>query len=372
MKKLFIYPIMTLCLLACGERSHYDIKGTVADSKYDGKYVYLYEYGAVRAMPKDSALVEKGKFAMKGEQDSPALYTLHFIDKENDEAQTNTGEVAPFTALLTLQNAKYSIDINELSTVSGTPENNSFSQLQKDLWKVREEMGAVIDRMNSDNDDIVNRAEEQYEQIEAEALVLVKEYIEKNPNALTSAKLLYDFRYDLNEEERRDMISKAGEEFLAVPGIDRIIEHLAILEKVAVGKSFSDFDMADPQGRMRKLSDYAGKGKVVLVDFWASWCPPCRADMPHLVALYKEYANHDFEIVGVSLDRTDEAWKKGIADLHITWPQMSDLKFWHNEAATLYGVNSIPHTVLIDKDGTIIAKNLRGKALEEKLREVLK
>ncbi|MDH6342879.1 peroxiredoxin [Parabacteroides sp. PFB2-12] len=372
MKKLFIYPIMTLCLLACGERSQYDVKGTVADSKYDGQYVYLYEYGTTRVAPKDSALVEKGKFSMKGKQEIPALYTLRFAENEKSEAQTNTGEVAPFTALFTLQNAKYTIEVNELSTVSGTPENNAFSQLQQELRKVREEMASVTEDMRSDNEDIANRAEERYEQIEAEATALVKTYIDNHPNAPTSAKLLYDFRYDLSEEERREIVSKAGDAFLAVPGIDRIIEHLAILEKVAIGKPFSDFDMADPQGKMRKLSDYAGKGKVVLVDFWASWCPPCRADMPHLVALYKEYANQDFEIVGVSLDRTDEAWKKGIADLHITWPQMSDLKFWHNEAATLYGVNSIPHTVLIDKDGTIIAKNLRGKALEEKLREVLK
>ena len=119
------------------------------------------------------------------------------------------------------------------------------------------------------------------------------------------------------------------------------------------------------------MSDYAGKGKVVLVDFWASWCGPCRQEMPNVVKVYNQYKDKGFEIVGVSLDQTEEAWKKGIADLGITWPQMSDLKYWQCEAAAIYGVNAIPHTVLIDKDGTIIERNLRGEKLYERIAELL-
>ena len=111
--------------------------------------------------------------------------------------------------------------------------------------------------------------------------------------------------------------------------------------------------MADPKGEVHQLSEFVGNGKVVLIDFWASWCPPCRKEMPHLVELYKQYKNKGFEIVGISLDSKPEAWAKGVKDLNITWTQLSDLKGWQNAGAALYGVNSIPHTVLVDKDGTI-------------------
>lgn len=158
----------------------------------------------------------------------------------------------------------------------------------------------------------------------------------------------------------------------SVPGISYMIDHLNVLKKVAVGQKFTDFEMPDAKGEMHKLSEYVGNGKVVLIDFWASWCPPCRAEMPNLVKAYKDYKGKGFDIVGISLDSKADAWAKGVKDLNITWTQLSDLKGWQNGGAALYGVNSIPHTVLVDKDGTIIAKNLHGQELEDKIKEVLK
>lgn len=142
--------------------------------------------------------------------------------------------------------------------------------------------------------------------------------------------------------------------------------------KVAIGQKFTDFEMPNAKGEVHKLSEYVGNGKVVLIDFWASWCPPCRAEMPNLVKAYKDYKDKGFDIVGISLDSKADAWAKGVKDLNITWTQLSDLKGWQNSGAALYGVNSIPHTVLVDKDGTIIAKNLHGQELEDKIKEVLK
>lgn len=112
--------------------------------------------------------------------------------------------------------------------------------------------------------------------------------------------------------------------------------------------------------------------KTVLLDFWASWCGPCRREMPNLVEAYKKYRNKGFEIVGVSLDRDAEAWKNGIEKLDITWPQMSDLKYWDCEGAKLYAVSSIPHTVLIDGEGIILARSLHGEELQEQIAEALK
>ena len=109
-----------------------------------------------------------------------------------------------------------------------------------------------------------------------------------------------------------------------------------------------------------------------MVDFWASWCGPCRQEMPNLVEIYAKYKSKGFEIVGVSLDQTADAWKNGIKQLKMTWPQMSDLKYWNCEGAKLYAVSSIPHTVLIGKDGTILDRGLRSEDLQKKLAELLK
>ena len=112
--------------------------------------------------------------------------------------------------------------------------------------------------------------------------------------------------------------------------------------------------------------------KPRIVDFYASWCGPCRREMPNLVEAYAQYKGKNFEIVGVSLDQDGAAWKEAINKLNMTWPQMSDLKFWQSEGAQLYAVNSIPHTVLIDGDGTIIARGLHGEELQTKIAEAVK
>lgn len=130
--------------------------------------------------------------------------------------------------------------------------------------------------------------------------------------------------------------------------------------------------MKTPDGKDISLSDYAGKGKYVLIDFWASWCGPCRKENPNLVALYKEYKNRDFEIVGVSLDNNRDAWIKGIKDDNITWPQMSDLKGGASELVRQYGVKVIPYTVLLDKEGKVIETNLSGEKLKNKLETLIR
>lgn len=138
--------------------------------------------------------------------------------------------------------------------------------------------------------------------------------------------------------------------------------------RLAPGNQAPEIELPAPGGEMLKLSSL--KGKVVLIDFWASWCAPCRRDNPEVVKLYQRFNNKGFEIFGVSLDRTRDAWLTAISKDGLIWPHVSDLKYWQSEAAKTYGVKSIPHTVLIDRDGLIIARGLRGKSLERKLEEI--
>ena len=174
-----------------------------------------------------------------------------------------------------------------------------------------------------------------------------------------------------NAEQQREILNMTSEEFKAKKDVKRILEQLEAQEAVAIGKEFIDFSMKTPEGETVSMSDYAGKGKYVFIDFWAAWCGPCISEMPNVVAAYEKYKNKDFEIVGVSFDDNKDDWIKGIKDLNMTWPQMSEVSGWETEVVKLYAIQGIPHTVLLDKEGIIIAKDLRGKQLHDKLAELL-
>lgn len=370
MKKILPLAAVALLMAACSEKPGYEITGTVANADLNGNYVYLYEYGKPDVMPFDSALVTNNTFSFKGTQDGSMLATISFSSEVVPEQR---GQATPFKTAFTLENGKLSITLDSTSVVVGTPANDAEKALKDAVAPFRAEMKKAVEDMRSEDKSIVDAAEKKYDEISDKITEAVCNYILQHTDQKMPAKYLSDYRYQLNEAQQNEIISKADSTFKSVPGIDKLMAHLDVLKTVAVGKKFVDFEMADPKGEMRKLSDYVGNGKnVVLIDFWASWCPPCRKETPHLVELYKQYKNKGFEIVGVSLDSKADAWAKGVKDLKITWPQLSDLKGWQNAGAALYGVNSIPHTVLVDKDGTIIAKNIHGEEIDAKLKEVLK
>ena len=367
--KKYLSLAASLLMVACSQKPSFEIQGTVADSQADGKQVYLVKYG--EEAPIDSAVVTNGAFTFQGEQATPTLCVLYVGDQEM--RRVSAGENAPYTAIFTLENARLQAVLNEEApAVSGTPENDAFKALQDQVKGIRAKAEPLTDQLKSADEAVKEAAMEQYEAIEAEASQALKAYIEANCDKQVAAKVFSDARYDLSDEDQEAILAKANDTFKAVRGIDKMIEHLNILKNSAVGKKFIDFEMADAEGKMHKLSEFVGNGKVVLIDFWASWCPPCRADMPNLVAAYKQYKSKGFEIVGISLDSKADAWAKGVQDLGITWTQLSDLQGWKNAGAALYGVNSIPHTILVDKDGTILCKQLHGKEIAAKLEEILK
>jgi len=194
-------------------------------------------------------------------------------------------------------------------------------------------------------------------------------FVSANSSSPVAAYIVYDAYRHQPLEEIKAAMAKLDESIATSPYYQLISERASKLESVAVGQEAPDFTMNDTEGNAFSLSSL--KGKYVLVDFWASWCGPCRRENPNVVKLYSEFKDKGFDILGVSLDEKKDAWLKAIEDDQLAWNHVSDLKGWKNEAAQLYAVSSIPHTVLLDPEGKIIAKNLRGEELRNKIAELL-
>lgn len=364
--KKFIYLFAAVAFLAaCNGKKGYQITGTIENAT-DGETVYLQKPEGRQLQKLDSAIIQNGKFTLKGQQDTALVCYLTYKGKDTDN-----GKSMDFF----LENGQINIQLttdNHIAT--GTPNNNIYQAIRQQLNDLNKQMFITYESMS---DTVLT--DEQREAKAKEMEVLDKKMVEVTNAAITqnitNAVGIYLLKrnfYNMSVEELDPLITKIPAEFANDEAIVKIKNNVEKMKITAVGQKFTDFTMQTPDGKEIKLSDYVGKGKVVLVDFWASWCGPCRREMPNLVEIYKKYKSQGFEIVGVSLDRDAEAWKKGIEQLHITWPQMSDLKYWDCEGARLYAVSSIPHTVLIDGEGTILARGLHGEELQEKIAESLK
>jgi thiol-disulfide isomerase/thioredoxin len=182
-------------------------------------------------------------------------------------------------------------------------------------------------------------------------------------NDILGAAIILAGGFDYSYEDLKAVFEQVSEQYHNAPDYIKLSEKVGVFERSSIGTKFKDFSQATPDGEL--LEVLAVDGKYVLVDFWASWCKPCRAANPALVALYNTYAGKGFNILGVSLDRDENSWKQGILEDGLPWPQVSDLQFWQNEISTYYGVQFIPQNMLLDDDGIIVAKNMEPNELEE-------
>jgi peroxiredoxin len=199
---------------------------------------------------------------------------------------------------------------------------------------------------------------------------LQKNFVINNPKSYVTPSLLGSLSYEMEADEIETMINGLDTAVAAIPQIKNLKERVAVMKTVSVGHKAPDFNMNDVNGNPVALSSKIGS-KLLLVDFWAAWCGPCRQENPNVVEVYNEFHKKGFDVFGVSLDRKKEDWIKAIGDDKLTWTHVSDLQYWNNSAARIYAVNSIPSNFLLDETGTIIGKNLRGESLRNKVNEVL-
>ena len=351
----------SMVLTACNNEPAYKISGTI-ENVADGETVYLQEMQGRDMVILDSAIVKNGTFTFKGRQDSTVYRYITYQPQE-------------LWADLFLENGNILVKLGEESQATGTPNNDIYQGFKDKFVTYNQEMGELYQKARTDSTLTNEQREELMKQIEtkdAEAMDLVYNTIAANIANPVGIYLLPNYAAAFDLEKQAALADQIPAEYKSNERIARLISNIEVAKKTAVGQKYIDFAMNDPKGKEVKLSDFIGKNKYTLVDFWASWCGPCKKEMPNVVAAYKEYNKKGFGIVGVSLDNDGDKWKEAIKTWGMTWPQMSDLKGWNCEGAAIYGVRSIPATVLIDQEGNIIARNLRGDAIKEKLSELLK
>lgn len=315
-------------------------------------YVYLetYDQDGEKRERIDSVLIKDNKFAFAPrEQDTLSFYRLSIPRK--------------FATPLILEAGNITVDM-EAATGVGTPLNDALAGSAKALEQVRVDVQAKLEALDS------TATEEQQEAVINEATQgLEKSYEEQlkaNPkNALgTHALIALLTSSNVTPEKISSWKTFASEELLNEPTIKANLKVFEAKEATSAGKQFTDFAGTDSQGNANKLSDFAGNGHYTLVDFWASWCGPCRRSMPGLINLKKEFGAKGLQIVGVVVWDEVADHIKAVEELKITWPQIINKE----EATKLYGVQGIPHIMLIDPQGKIVARDLYG---EDVIRKVL-
>lgn len=382
MKKIIILALATFALYSCstdsGNKTGFEIKGNLLNSK--GEAIYLEKLTQAGVTTIDSAIIdEKGEFKMDHASPSIGFYRLK-INASNfcmlvlDSAQkvTITGDAR---------------DLGNTFKTEGSPDTKLFAEynvlaqgqkMRTDSLENIFRTAMVTLKLDSLRADSLSKElQKPYEVMVAQYSDIVAKKIKENSTSFASIMAIQQLRPE-NYLDVYKLLDKGltekypdNKDIKSFHGMVQQTEMMvARTEAIKVGSEAPELILPMPNDKDLALSSL--RGKVVLVDFWASWCAPCRKELPNVKRCYEKYKNKGFEILGVSLDKERDAWIEAISKEGLTWPQVSDLKFWQSEAVQVYAIQSIPYTLLIDKEGKIIATDLRGAELDKKLAEVLK
>lgn len=364
MRKLIVV-IIAITILGCQNQSKesYILTGYI-EGQQDGM-AYLRDRVAGLMVDVDSAKIENKKFIIEGKLEAPELLYIQIdgvpgrigVFMENSPMELNIQSVEPL---------EY--------TVSGSKSHSLLDGLDDALASYDEKLRLLEDEISGaekeDNTGLINSKRMEYETLENERRNEIKQYISQNPDMPVSVYIATrQLSNGADAVEMRNIFSIFDTSLSGTRYYDAMASNVETMEKVAPGKPAVDFTLENTMGEEVSLSDF--RGQIVLISFWASWCPYCRAENPNLVKVYDEFGGDKFTVLGVSLDRNKEAWLKGIEEDGLEWEHVSDLEGWRSAPADLYAIRSIPQNVLIDENGIIVERNVKYHELGEKLQQML-
>jgi peroxiredoxin len=384
-RRLVVMIVLAAAIASCGKKSTgkggFSVSGTITNSPV--KMVYLEEIPMTTMQPllvDSSAVDAKGKYSLKAAATEASVYNIRLAESAYPLAGLiNDADKITVDATFNKENNQFA----EKYEIKGSP----ASQQMKDFMaEVNNKLQFIFtnDKMldslekGGAKDSLLTSVKNQSLQAAFDIKALLDTTVKSSKNpALTMIVLGYyqsmsgnpSFRLEpLTKDDVREIVNNTAEKFPNHKGIASIKEAL----EGWIGKPAPEISLPDPDGKEIKLSSY--KGKYVLVDFWASWCGPCRTENPNVVEAYNKFKDKNFDILGVSLDRPGEKdkWLKAVKDDKLTWSHISDLQYWNSAVVPLYKIEGIPYNVLVDPSGKIIAENLRGESLHKKLEEILK
>ncbi len=344
----------------------YTLKGTIKGLTTGIAYLEFKEGNTIII---DSAKIAAGQFVFKGKVKEPLLYTIKLKDGTGGKTFLLDNEKITFEA------KKDSLNSGK---IRGAKQDSIYSLFYKrDFAKVRAQAAPIYKISDSltQKGKVKLTPEQKIDMDKRWAKVtvfgdsLTVKFVKEHKDKVAAALIINEriLKYS-SAEKAKELCAILTPEMQKAHYGKKLKSELDILDKTAIGAVAPEFSQTDINGKIVKLSDF--KGKYVLVDFWASWCGPCRKENPNVVLAYKTYHDKGFEILGVSLDDKKNLWEKAIEKDGLTWTHVSDLKGWKNEVAAQYGVKLVPTNYLIGPDGKIIAKNLREEALQIKLKEI--
>ena len=368
MKKLLLVLIIAITIVACSTSSDgYTLNGKITGELIDSTKIYLKAIDSTnRLIDIDTTMSSNGTFKFTGDQSTPSLNYI-VID----------GIRGNFPVIIENGNISFSgqKDSLQFATIAGTPQNEFFSNFlteQRSMQSIAESMQRDLRAArNSKDSATMNSLRDEFFELQEKSKQFSQDFIKENPSALISALLLQNLlrAKSLPATDVKTYYDALTEDIKATKPGKAIAKELANVLATEIGATAPSFSGPSPDGNTLALSDV--KGKLVLVDFWAAWCKPCRAENPNIVSVYNKYKEKGFNVIGVSLDRKSEDWLKAIEADGLAWNHISNLKYFNDPIAKMYNVNAIPAAFLLDENGVIVGKNLRGPALEQKVAEFL-
>ncbi len=362
MKKYFLL-ILGVALFACTQQKGFKIEVNLDGA--DGQ-ILLEQRVSGKWVAVDTAEIVNGTAVLEGEVEFPGAYYI-----------SNAGQRAK--ALVFVENSKMKMtgkaDSIYFAEVTGSNTHDEYKVADDKIKKISEEYMAVYQdsrKAAAEGDtakanELMNKVEELYNSSNS----VQEDFVKGNPASYATPYFLSRIQYEKDADELDALLSALDPKLDKVQTVIELKEKVEKMKQVAVGQIAPDFVQNDADGNPVKFSDIYSTHELTLLDFWASWCGPCRRENPNVVAVYNEFKNDGFTVFGVSLDKEKDDWLKGISDDNLTWTHVSDLAYWDNAAAKIYAVSSIPQNLLINKKGEIVAKNKREDELRKAVADIL-